>query len=124
MWDMNNERVFMENLLCTRFNFFLVFFSLVIGGALSTVNPDHVKMVLSVGALISVPFAGTIARSQQKLNIILNDYLFHEEGPVKTINDACKGKGIGMRNCIGYWIPLICCSLLIAGAFSAWKGWL
>ena len=123
-WTMSNERAFIENLLCSRFNFFLVFFSLVVGGALTTDNPDHVKIVLSAGALISVLFAGTIARSQQKLNIILNDHLLQKEGhPVKTVNDACEGKGISMRNWIGYGIPLICCLILITGAISAWFGW-
>ena len=34
-WDMSQERAFLENLLSQRFNFFLVFFSLVVAGVLA-----------------------------------------------------------------------------------------
>lgn len=121
-WTMSDERAFMENLLCSRFNFFLVFVSLIIAGAVSTENPVHFKIVLVFGALISLPLAGTIWRTQRKLNIALNDYLFREsDHPAKKLKDACnKKKGMpSMRNWIGYWIPLACCTLLVIGAVLA-----
>lgn len=114
---MVEERDFSENLLCTRFNFFLIFFSLVVGGAISTSDPLYFKIVLCLGATISFLLALTIARIQKKLDIILEDLFKTEDHVMKIINDRCTG--ISMRKLIGYWIPTICCSVLILGAILA-----
>ena len=118
---MSDERAFMENLLCSRFNFFLVFFTLVIAAAVSTSDAGHFKIVLTLGAAISIPFALTIARAQKKLDIALDDHLFKTEGhPAKILNEACRGPS--MRRWVGYWIPLACCFALVVGAILAWTG--
>ncbi|MCZ7625982.1 MAG: hypothetical protein M5R38_09325 [Candidatus Methylomirabilis sp.] len=75
-WSMSQEREFMEKLLCSRFNFFLVFFSLVINAAVSATDARYFKIVLTLGTLISIPLALTIVRAQMKLNVALNDHLF------------------------------------------------
>ena len=49
--DLSQEREFMENLLNQRFNFLLVFFSLVIAGALAARSHDQAVLVLQVGAV-------------------------------------------------------------------------
>ncbi len=120
-WSMSDERAFIENLLCSRFNFFLVFFSLVLAGAVSTSDPKHFKIMLTLGAAISIPFALTIARAQRKLDIALDKHLFLKDGhPAKVLNDECGGPS--MRKWIGYWIPLVCCLALVIGAVLAWCG--
>ena len=119
-WTMSEERAFIENLLCTRFNFFLVFFSLVVAGAVATTDSTHFKIVVCLGAVISVPFAMTIARAQAKLDIAL-DQLFKRDGhPTKILNDLCPG--VSMRKWIGYWIPCLCCAALVLGAILALCG--
>lgn len=121
-WSMSDERAFMENLLCSRFNFFLVFFALVVAAAVSTSEESHFKIVLTLGAAISVPFALTIARAQAKLDLAL-EHLFNTEGhPTNVLNEECGG--ISMRRWIGYWIPLACCVALVVGATLAWIGYL
>ena len=119
-WTMSDERVFIENLLCTRFNFFLVFFSLVLAGAITASDPAHFTIILCLGAIISVPFALTIARAQAKLDIALAELFGRDEHPAKILNDACSG--ISMRRCIGYWIPFLCCGALVVGAILALCG--
>ena len=120
-WSMSDERAFMENLLCSRFNFFLVFFTLVIAAAVSTSNAGHFKIVLTLGTAISIPFALTIARAQRKLDIALDNHLFKTPGhPAKILNEECRGPS--MRKWIGYWIPLACCTALGVGAILAWAG--
>lgn len=120
-WSMSDERAFMENLLCSRFNFFLVFFSIVIAGALTTNDPIHFKIILTLGAIIIIPFALTIARAQRKLDIALENHLFESENhPARILNEECGG--ISMRKWIGYWIPLICCAALVIGAILALCG--
>jgi hypothetical protein len=120
-WSMSDERAFMEKLLCSRFNFFLVFFSLVINAAVSTTDARYFKIVLTLGTVIGIPFALTIARTQGKLDIALNDHLFKtDRHPAKILNDKCPGPS--MRQWIGYWIPLACCAALVVGAILAWAG--
>ncbi len=122
-WSMSDERAFMEKLLCSRFNFFLVFFALVVAAALSTSDQSHFRIVLTLGAAISIPLALTIARAQKKLDIALDgpDGLFSRDGhPAKILNDQCGGQS--MRKWIGYWIPLACCVVLCLGAILAWCG--
>jgi hypothetical protein len=119
-WTMSDERAFMENLLCTRFNFFLVFFSLIVAGGIAASDPVHFRIIFCLGAAICVPFALTIARAQAKLDIALAELLGREGHPVKILNDACPG--VSMRKWIGYWIPFICCVALIIGALLALCG--
>ena len=119
-WTMSDERAFIENLLCTRFNFFLVFFSLVLAGAIAASDPTHFKTVLCLGTMICVPFALTIARAQAKLDIALAELFGRYEHPAKILNDACPG--ISMRRWIGYWIPILCCVALVVGAILALCG--
>lgn len=123
-WSMSDERAFMENLLCSRFNFFLVFFGLIIAGAVSTSDARFFKIILSLGSVISIPFALTIARAQRKLDIALEKHLFSEnyksywgKHPAKVLDDECDGRS--MRRWIGYWIPFSCCLALVLGAILA-----
>jgi len=121
-WSMSDERAFMENLVCSRFNFFLVFFALVVAAAVSTSDGVHFNIVLGLGAAISVPFALTIARAQAKLDLALK-HLFATDGhPAKLLNEQCCGPS--MRKWIGYWIPLACCAALAVGTILAWTGFL
>lgn len=119
-WRLSDERSFIENLLCTRFNFLLVFFSLVVAGALAASDPLHFKSVLVVGAVITIPFAGTIMRAQAKLDILLPEIFKDEKHPARFADDKCRGPS--MRRWIGYWIPAICSLALLVGAILALFG--
>ncbi len=122
-WSKSDERVFIENLLCTRFNFFLVFFSLVIGGAISTSDQIYFKIILCLGVIIIIPFSLTIARAQKKLDVNLEELFSTEGHPVKIYNDLCRGSfPPSMRQWIGYWIPIICSLVLLIGAILALFG--
>ncbi len=113
-WDMSNERAFIENLLSQRFNFFLVFFTLVVAGSLSAKTQVHLQIVLTFGAVICWLLSLTLFRSQEKLDLILAD-LFHDEShPAKVINDRAKGRS--RRRIVGYYIPILCCLFLTGGA--------
>lgn len=118
MWDMSQERAFIENLLGQRVNFFLLLFSLVIAGAISSKNQQHLIIVLVLGAIICWLLALTIFRSQQKLDLILDELMKNEEHPVAIIDK--KAKGISMRRIIGYIVPISCSISLTIGALLSW----
>jgi hypothetical protein len=89
-WDLSQERALIENLLCQRFNFLLVFYSLIVAGAFTTSSQRNFNIVLTVGAIISSLFALPIARAQHKLDLNTStsgDIASNASGT----NDGCMG---------------------------------
>jgi len=118
------EREFTENLLNQRFNFFLVFFSLVVVGALSANSQESAKAVLWLGLLVSLLLALTIFRVQVKFDLLFKE--LPDDHPAKTVdkkspvwlwqNEPDGGRrGLGStRRIIGYVIPILCVIALVA----------
>ena len=121
VWDMSQERVFIENLLNQRFSFFLVVFSLVLAGAINAKMQIHLQAVLTLGAIVTTLFAAVLARSQEKLDLILKD-LFSDPSHPAAIIDKRATLGGSRRRLIGVWIPRFCCCVLIGAALLAWLG--
>jgi hypothetical protein len=86
IWDMSQERAFMGNLLGQRFNFFLVFFSLVIAGALNTKSMLHLQIVLGIGSTICWLILPTLLRAQQKLDLSLEELFKNPTHPATVLN--------------------------------------
>lgn len=113
------ERAFIENLLSQRFNFFIVFFSLIVNAAILAIDKIYFKPILITGAIISWMISLTIFRSQQKLDILFTD--LPEEHPAKKVNEKAN-KGwlrYSMRRIIGYYLPALCSLLLTIWAIIA-----
>ena len=119
VWDMSQERVFIENLLSQRFSFFLVVFSIVLAGGINSKAQLHLQIVLTLGAIVTSLFAAVLGRSQEKLDLILADLFSDSSHPAAIIDRRAK-KGGSRRRLVGVWIPRICCSVLILGAVLAW----
>ncbi|MFN0196051.1 MAG: hypothetical protein ACKVT0_04855 [Planctomycetaceae bacterium] len=135
-WDLSQERQFIENLLCQRFNFLLVFYSLIVAGSLTTSVFANFIAVLFLGALICSLLVLPTARAQYRLNAILN-FLKHQDGHAcnisdKLIEDEKSLEGLccclrlivkySQRNWIGYWIPMLCAGTLWLAFFMALCG--
>ncbi len=118
VWDMSQERAFTENLLCQRFNYFILFYSITIAGFVNVRNQIHAQIILTIGTIITVLFASVLKRSQQKLDIILilNDLFKDETHPAKIIDEIAGGSEGSKRRIIGIWIPAICYWTLIIGS--------
>ncbi|MFH1051719.1 MAG: hypothetical protein V1779_12425 [bacterium] len=111
---MSQERAFMENLLSQRFNYFLLFFSIIVIGFSNTYieKPILAQIIVFLGSIVIFLLALTLKRSQCKLDLILEKLLKDPNHPVKIINDLA-GKG-SRRKLIGIWIPTICYLILFA----------
>jgi hypothetical protein len=116
VWDMSQERQFIENLLSQRFNYFLLFYSISVAGFVNAKSEFYAQIILTLGAIITFLFASVLQRSQQKLDIILSDLFKDDSHPAKIIDELAGGSKGSKRRIIGYWIPLICSWTLIAGA--------
>lgn len=118
-WDMSQERAFLENLLGQRFNFLLVFFSIVVAGAVQARElPVLQALVLTLGTFILLCLLLVIGRAQQKLDIILGLLFQNANHPAKISNDLASGGS--KRRLIGYVVPRICFCTLAIWAASAW----
>jgi hypothetical protein len=117
---MSQERVFIETLLNQRFNFFLVFFSLVLAGAVNAKVQLHFQLVLTLGAVVTLLFAAVLRRSQEKLELIIDDLRTDPSHPVTIIDKAAKGRS--RRKFIGVLIPSICSGILMLAAALSWLG--
>jgi len=108
----------MEDLLNKRFNWFMVFYSIVVVGALQAKQPFVLQAMLIVGAGICGLLTLTLIRAQRKLNIILKHLGKLPSHPVSITNRAMGTfeRRLTMRRIIGYVIPPICTLTLIAGA--------
>lgn len=133
-WTFNEERAFVENLLCKRFNFFLVVYGAIIGGVSTAVHYEETfsaLLVVLLGTIITTMIAFAIIRCQAKLDILIWEIEEKNlEHPIsqydalykKHYDGKWQNKITSSRGFIGYWIPIFCpislallfCCLLIA----------
>jgi hypothetical protein len=122
-WDMSQERAFIENLLCQRFNFFIVIFSLVIAGAASANTKAKLVSILWVGATLCVLLALATYRVYVKLIWILRHLHAISDHPVHVSSEGIKTMGMpilfGVNVIVGVVIPVGCCLVLLTGAILA-----
>ncbi|MBN2539031.1 MAG: hypothetical protein JXB09_03165 [Deltaproteobacteria bacterium] len=129
-WSMSQEREFMENLLCQRFNFFLVLFSLFVAAAAACKNDNTACLILIVGSVMCLMVWLTIYRAHVKHHWIMQEKMYKTEGhPAQIVNDAMdkiKKRGgsslFSVSRWIGIVIPAFCCCTLFAGALLILMG--
>ncbi len=123
-WDLNDEREFMENLFCQRFNFLLVVYSLFITAAASTSSQKTLTIILLLGAVLTLLVSMTIWRAYVKLIVnlrILHHMPNHAFQFIQTETDALGWRGLfGVNSIIGFWVPAFCTVSLAYGAILAW----
>lgn len=130
-WSMSQEREFIENLLCQRFSFFIVFYSIIVAGSSLTLESQtRLVVILILGSVILTLFATTLFRAQHKLDLILTEIFKISTHPTTVINNLAKDTKImpwyarfiasgSRRKFIGYTIPAFCVFSLILGAVLA-----
>jgi hypothetical protein len=118
VWDMSQERAFIENLLNQRF---MIAISFTMSTAVNTKTDLQLKLVLTFGAVIAFMFGLVLRRSQEKLDLIITDLKADNSHPLSIIDSRADSHG-SRRKIIGVAIPFVCISTLIAGAVLAWFG--
>jgi hypothetical protein len=122
-WDLSQERVFIENLFCQRFNFFIVIFSLVVAGSAGANTQIKLCSILWIGEVLCILVALTIYRIYVKLIWILRTLHRIPDHPVALSGVAAKKLGMrglfGVNGIIGFIIPVMCCLILLLGAILA-----
>jgi hypothetical protein len=126
-WDMSQERAFIENLFCQRFNFFIVIFSLVIAGAASANTQPKLITLLWIGCYLCTLVALTLYRNWVKLNWVLRSLHANAAHPLtltaRGIEKLSYPILFGVNPIIGVVIPTSCSAILFAGAVLSSCGW-
>ncbi|HVZ16142.1 MAG TPA: hypothetical protein VG897_03420 [Terriglobales bacterium] len=96
-WSMSEERAFIENLLCTRINFFLVTFALILTAAFTAKYPGRTA-ILWAGLVICLLMWRAIHRAHVKHDWIMQQLYSIPTHPAAIVNDAVKGESAGRQN--------------------------
>ena len=115
-WDLNQERVFLENLMQTRFNFFLVVFGLWMVTVASITSKPSKLVFLGFGIVICFLLWLTIRRICQKVIAALSLLGADTKHPMKQVASAAgedRFIKVTSNQLIGYIIPVLCISLFI-----------
>jgi hypothetical protein len=123
VWDMSQERQLAVNVTNQRFQFFLLFFSLTVGGAFNSRTQIHMSIIFCLGAFISTLLFWVVYRSQQRLNRIFDVLLEDETHPATIIAKKSTYKH-RIQPVISYVIASICCIILVIGAIASSCGFL
>ncbi|GEM_PF-873245 len=122
-WNINDERVLIEKILYQRFHFFLAFFSLVVAGAIGTMEDSgprpHLYMtigVLLIGTVICWFMASMLKHSQAKLDLILGKML-PKDHPAVMVNSLTQQDG-NKRKFNAQLITAFCCWVLTIACFT------
>jgi hypothetical protein len=122
VWDMSQERLLTEQLVGQRFNFFLVFFSVVIAGAINSKSQIDMKLLLSGGSIISIVFTKALYRTSGRLDVILRILKEDKTHPYTIVSERIGGAGV--RQTLWRDLPKICTIVICVAAMFSWIGWL
>jgi disulfide bond formation protein DsbB len=126
-WNMSDEREFMENLLCQRFNFFLVMFSLILAAAFTARPHLDRTLILATGVILSVMVWLTLYRAHVKHHWIMQHLYGRPEHPAAIVNTEVKKQGRkSFRSVswfVGVGIPLLCVLVLLVFTVISAIGW-
>lgn len=134
-WDFWNERVHVENLLCQRFNYLILCYSLFITAF--AVIPDKTGKIilLSIGFIVVFLLSLFNRRAWQKFDINLKCIFVIQEkyNGVQLIDEIAENRSIWIdrfiikhgryNRLIGQTIPIILCLSLLFGILSISLGW-
>ena len=120
VWDMSQERSFLESMLNQRVTFLLVFFSLIMAGSLQAKTPTQLRVIFGLGFIMSTCLLMPILRAQQKVDLIITELYKDPTHPVTQINESANKQSfwklrlISMRRVVGYVVPSLLVIALLA----------
>jgi len=120
VWDMSQERALTEQLVGQRFNFFLVFLSVIMAGAVNARVQLHMQLLLTIGSVISIVFTRALYRTSGRLDAILSVLRKDPTHPYTIISTMVGGRGV--RNILWRYLPVFGTACICIAAVLAWFG--
>jgi hypothetical protein len=111
-WDLSQERQFGENLANQRFNFFIVFYGLIVAATVTSNIRSIQILITTFGLLMSIMLAITVRRSFETVNILISQLREFPNHPVRFIADKKQWQPnkewMRSNQILGTWLPLVC----------------
>ena len=121
VWDMSQERIFIYTLLNQRIQFLILFFSIVVAGAINATSQERIEIILIFGTMISWLLGIAIVRTQSRLTKILNILAQDPTHPFTIVSLETNQKH-RIQPLISYIIPAICATSLTIGSILVMLG--
>jgi len=126
-WSFSDEREFVENLFCQRFNFLLVAYSVVIAGAVATETQLLFNIILAAGFVITTITAATVWRAYVKLIAALRICYRIPTHPLPIVEKEVSTwsfakRGFPVNKLLGLVLPSICSISLLIGTLLGFAG--
>jgi hypothetical protein len=110
LYDLADERSAIENLMNQRLGLFLVVFTIIIVGVVTTQKKIYFLSILFIGAVICWVLAYTIIRLAKKIGILAKEINSYAGSTSSKIDH---GGGKTTRILLGYFVPIFCSTLLV-----------
>lgn len=122
VWDMSQERQLTEQIIAQRFNFFLVFFSIVLAGAVNAKVQLHMQLILTIGSLVAIILTRALERTSGRLDVIIALLRKDPTHPYCLVSAEMqkRGEGQGVRIILWRGLPILCTSCLWLAAVLSW----
>ena len=91
VWDMSQERAFMEQLMNQRINFFLILFVLIMTGTLNSKKQLFLQIILGCGSVLCTILMLGVFRATQKVNKIIKHLKKDDTHPISIIDKEAVG---------------------------------
>lgn len=125
-WNMSDERAFMENLFVSRFNSFLLVFSLFVTAGFANNFAAYKSLVFFAGAGVLVVVWLSLHRAYLKYDRIVKLLLHKRDHPMSQTQRLLELEGFssGFRASwvMGVGTPALCVALLLAAGFATQLG--
>ena len=139
-WNFYDERKHIEDLLCQRFNYLILAFSLFTTAFATIEGKNNKLVVLIVGLVVLALLGGTVRRAYLKLDINLK--ILHKLQDADADDTAERNPGynvlaivdkevktrpfqlVNVNKFIGVWIPLVLLLCFAVGIIAIASGWL
>ena len=126
-WTIYFERQHLENLLCQRFNFLIVVYSLFVAAFATIEGKDNKLIILFLGFIVVSLLCLTVMRICERLEVVLKFIYKIQDNPLSLINIEVKKRNhfpnFDVNPIIGYVVPGIMVLSLILGIVFIFMGW-
>lgn len=130
-WDFWDERVHIENLFCTRFNYLILCYSLFVAAFASIIGNTSKLVILGVGFIVLLMITIFLIRAWEKLDILLKivyNLNPSESNGLLLIDDLVNKKRTfrlvkKYNRMAGVWLPIILCISFLIGFIAIILGW-
>jgi hypothetical protein len=128
-WDFSREREFIENLFCTRFNFFLIAYSLFVTAAATAMSTRELFIGVTVaGAGVCIMTWLAIMRAYAKLRVIFDIiYKVFTDHPSAIIDQEVRSSPrrlFRVNHIVAYWLPAFAIGSLLLAAAAKYQAWI